>query len=174
MIYFDEEKQAYNNEKTIKNWGKNCIYSCTDEVYDDFIQGKYIWENNILVLNPDWDSVRCEKQKLKKIQDNDILRDEALIKGVTYKNILFDSDTDQKINLLAAVQQLRNSEVQTVIWYGKDNQPLECTTDDLINIGSLITALHSFVWNKNAEIKKAIKEAKTIEELENIEVKYEF
>ena len=159
MIYFDEEKQAYNNEKTIKNWGKNCIYSCTDEVYDDFIQGKYIWENNILVLNPDWD---------------DILRDEALIKGVTYKNILFDSDTDQKINLLAAVQQLRNSEVQTVIWYGKDNQPLECTTDDLINIGSLITALHSFVWNKNAEIKKAIKEAKTIEELENIEVKYEF
>ena len=112
-----------------------------------------------------------EDKKQQKVIENDTKRDEALIGGVTYKNVLFDSDTDQKVNLLATVQTM--DEEQTIVWFGMDNQPLECTREDLINIGALITQLHSFCWNKNAEIKEQIADALTIEEVVEIEVNYD-
>ena len=112
-----------------------------------------------------------EQAKEAKIIENDTVRDEALLSGVTYKNVLFDSDTDQKVNLLATLTMLE--EGQTIIWYGMDNQPLECDKQDLINIGGLITQLHSFCWNKNAEIKQAVNQAETVEEVENIAISYE-
>ena len=112
-----------------------------------------------------------EQAKETKVQENDISRDEALLSGVTYKDVLFDSDTDQKVNLLATVSTM--DEQQTIVWYGMDNQPLECDKEDLINIGGLITQLHSFCWNKNAEIKAEINSATTVEEVEAIEINYE-
>ena len=112
-----------------------------------------------------------QQAKLAKIQENDSARDEALLSGVTYKDVLFDSDTDQKINLLATVTLM--DEEQTIVWYGMDNQPLVCTKEDLINIGGLITSLHSFCWNKNALIKTEINSATTIAEVEEIEISYE-
>ena len=109
--------------------------------------------------------------KQAKIAENDSVRDEALNAGVTYKEVLFDSDTDQKVNLLAVVTTMGDEE--TIVWFGKDNQPLTCAKEDLINIGGLITQLHSFCWNKNAELKAEINYAETIEEVEAIEINYE-
>ena len=108
--------------------------------------------------------------KQTKIQENDLKRDEALNQGIEYKGVLFDSDTDQKVNLIAMVETM--GETDTIVWFGKDNQPLECNKEDLINIGGLITQLHSFCWNKNAEIKSLINEAETIEEVEAIVIDY--
>lgn len=117
------------------------------------------------------DKQKLENAKNTKTQDNDLLRDEALNRGVTYNNILFDSDTDQKANILGAVLQM--SDTDSIPWFGMNNDSLVCTKQDLLNIGGLITALHSFCWTKNAEIKEQIKKAETIEEVENIEVDYE-
>ena len=114
--------------------------------------------------------IKLEKAKQDKIQVNDKLRDEAINDGVMYKNILFDSDTDQKVNLLAMVSAM--SDEDTITWFGKDNQPLDCTKEDLLNIGGLITQLHSFCWNKNAQIKYLIDVAETLEELEEINIDY--
>lgn len=111
-----------------------------------------------------------QQAKEQKIRENDTKRDEALVQGVTYKNVLFDSDTDQKVNLLATVSEMGDTD--TIIWFGMDNQPLNCTKRDLFNIGGLITQLHSFCWNKNYEIKTAIDEAETVEEVNIIEVNY--
>ena len=108
--------------------------------------------------------------KEAKIAENDTVRDAKLIEGVTYDGVLFDSDTDQKVNLLAIVSTMDDSE--TITWFGMDNQPLVCTKADLINIGGLITALHSFVWQRNAEIKAEINEATTVEEVEAIIINY--
>lgn len=141
----------------------------TKEIYDEI--DKYTWDGEKLIINPDYDKILLENAKNTKIQDNDIARDEALNRGVVYKEILFDSDTDQKVNLLATVSMM--SDTDTIEWFGMNNDSLICTKEDLLNIGGLITALHSFVWNKNAEIKEQIKEAETIEEVENIEVNYE-
>lgn len=109
--------------------------------------------------------------KEAKIAENDEKRDIALIAGVTYKNILFDSDTDQKVNLLAMVSAM--SDDDKIVWYGMNNEALECSKDDLIAIGAFITTLHSFCWQKNAEIKQLIAEAETIEAVNAIEINYE-
>lgn len=109
--------------------------------------------------------------KNSKIIENDMARDEKLNGGVIYKSVLFDSDTDQKVNLLATVQGM--DEEQTIVWYGMDNKPLTCTKEDLINIGGLITSLHSFCWNKNAEIKQEIASCLTVDEVEAINITYE-
>lgn len=117
------------------------------------------------------DPVELLKQaKQQKISENDIARDEALNSGVVYKEVLFDSDTDQKVNLLATVSMMQDSD--TIEWYGMNNYSLICTKQDLINIGGLITQLHSFCWTKNAEIKEAIRNASTIEEVNNIVIDY--
>lgn len=108
--------------------------------------------------------------KQVKVSENDTARDEALNGGVTYKGVLFDSDTDQKVNLLATVGSM--SDEATVVWFGMDNTPLVCTKEDLTNIGGLITQLHTFCWTKNAEIKAEIGYASTIEEVEAIEIDY--
>ena len=129
---------------------------------------EYVLVNDEYVLKTD--SKAIEQAKEAKVQANDVARDEALLQGVVYKDVLFDSDTDQKINLLAIVSTMGDED--TITWFGMDNVPLECTKEDLINIGGLITALHSFCWNKNAEIKLAIQEAETIEEVEAIEIDY--
>lgn len=116
--------------------------------------------NDLLVL--------CKQQR---IAENDELRDTALSGGVTYQNVLFDSDTDQKVNLLATVGMM--SDTDTVVWYGMDNKGLLCTKADLMAIGGLITELHSFCWNNNAYIKEQINNAESIEEVENIEINYD-
>ena len=110
--------------------------------------------------------------KEQKLQENDRLRDEALKQGVCYKGILFDSDTDQKINLLAMLQTLADD--GTIAWYGMDNQMLICNKFDLIEIGDLITKLHNFIWNENAKIKNKIENAKNQDELKEIIINYEF
>jgi hypothetical protein len=110
------------------------------------------------------------KLKQDKIMLNEELRDSALYGGVTYQGVLFDSDTDQKINLLATIERM--SETDTITWFGMDNRALLCTKADLINIGGLITELHAFCWQNNAYIKEQINNAETIEEVEAIEINY--
>ena len=132
-------------------------------------ENEYVLINDEYVLKTSTEAL--EQAKETKVQENDRARDEALLSGVTYKDVLFDSDTDQKVNLLATVSMLQ--EGQTIVWYGMDNQPLECDKEDLINIGGLITSLHSFCWNKNALIKSEINQATTVIEVEEIEINYE-
>lgn len=109
--------------------------------------------------------------KENKILLNDELRDMALMSGVVYKDVLFDSDTDQKVNLLATVSILPDGD--SIVWYGMDNNGLLCDKEDLMNIGYLITQLHTYCWTHNAEIKQAIEQSTTLEELERIEINYD-
>lgn len=132
-------------------------------------EDKYILVNDEYVLENSKQAL--EQEKGKYIALNDRLRDDALLGGVTYQNVVFDSDTDQKVNLLATVGAM--SDEDTITWYGMDNQGLLCTKADLIAIGGLITELHSYCWNMNAHIKEQIEGAETIEELDNIEISYD-
>lgn len=109
--------------------------------------------------------------KREKVALNDELRDSALLGGVEYQNVLFDSDTDQKTNIIGKVMTM--SDTDTVVWYGMNNNALLCTKADLMAIGQLITELHSFCWQNNAYIKEQIENAETIEELEQIEINYD-
>ena len=111
-----------------------------------------------------------QEAKENKISDNDIARDYALDAGVVYKDVLFDSDTDQKINLLAIISIM--DEQDTIVWFGKDNQSLNCNKSDLINIGELIARLQKFCWAKNSLIKAMILKAQSIKEVNSIAIDY--
>lgn len=143
-------------------------YAITEEIFNNI--DDYIYYDGEIIINPDLDNIKLQQAKDLKIEENDRIRDEALLQGVLYNSVLFDSDTDQKVNLLATVETM--PEGQTIVWFGKDNQPLNCTKEDLFNIGGLITQLHSFCWNKNAIIKAQINNASTIEEVEAIDIDY--
>lgn len=132
-------------------------------------EDKYVLCGDEYVLETDTKAV--EQAKEAKIQENDSARDEALLQGVMYKDVLFDSDTDQKVNLSAQIGFMDDEE--TVNWYGMDSiSYVTCTKEDLLNIGGLIKALTSFVWTHNSEIKAEINEAETIEEVEAIVIDY--
>jgi hypothetical protein len=122
----------------------------------------------------DTDEYKAEqlaKAKEAKLQENATKRDEHLLAGVVYKDVLFDSDTDQKINLQFHVSNM--SDTDTVIWFGKDNQPLKCTKEDLMAIGGLISSLTAQVWSvKNPAYVEAINNATTMEELNAINIDY--
>ena len=131
----------------------------------------YTYKDGEIIKNPEWDNIYLEQKKQEKIEENDKLRDEALNQGVVYNNVLFDSDTDQKINLLATYGTMTDD--STIVWYGKDNQGLLCTKNDLLAIGNLITELHSYCWENNAYIKEQIENAQTEDELNKIVINYE-
>lgn len=153
----------------VKCLNVDCInVEVSKEIYNNI--DRYIYRDNKIVENPCYEKIQLEIKKQELILLNDIERDKKLEEGVVYNNILFDSDTDQKINLLAMYNTMNDED--TILWYGLDNQPLLCAKSDLLEIGKLITDLHKFCWNNNAFIKEQIDKAKTIEELEEISVKY--
>ena len=153
------------------------IKPCTNKQRADFIVENYHQKGYEIRETEDelqaWGANESDLLVLRKqqrIAENDELRDAALLKGVTYQNVLFDSDTDQKVNLLATVGMM--SDTDTIVWYGMDNKGLLCTKADLMAIGGLITELHSFCWNNNAYIKEQINNAESIEEVDSIEISY--
>ena len=116
------------------------------------------------------DEQKLIEAKELKIKENDLKRDYALNYGVEYKGILFDSDTDQKVNLIDTYSILKDDE--TITWLGKNNEPLECNKEDLNNIGNLIRHQTTLIWGLNAKIKNKIEKAENIEELNSIEIDY--
>ena len=91
-----------------------------------------------------------------------------------YQNILFDSDTDQKVNLMAMVDMMNEND--TIIWLGKENHPLNCTKQDLLNIGNLIVQLTSAIWGSeglNQYYINAINNCSTVEAVNNIVIDYD-
>ena len=141
----------------------------SEDVYAE--RDKYIYSDGKIILNPEYSTIELNNKKEELIAENDRLRDEKLLEGVTYNNVLFDSDTDQKINILAIYGTMTDD--NTIVWYGKDNQGLLCTKNDLLAIGNLITELHSYCWGNNAYIKEQIENAQNLEELENVIINYE-
>ena len=92
--------------------------------------------------------------------------------GINYKGIVFDSDDEQKINLMYASSMM--SDTDTIEWTGQDGiSKLLCSKEDLMQIGSLIQQKISYIWQiRNPEIKSQIMNAKTIEELNAIDISY--
>ena len=144
----------------------------TDKVYvyvlgEDGETGEYV------LYDDEQKAKELEAHRQAKYSENEQVRDTFLLSGVTYKEVVFDADTDQKINLMYAVETL--GETDTINWYGKNGTSyVECNKRDLLNIGQLITLTTSYVWTeRNPEIKAEIAEATSIEELDAIDISYE-
>ena len=151
--------------KYINSKGIECGYGVETMDADEY------GSTDVQNIEVSYEEYQLYNLKKEKVTINDELRDTALLGGVTYSNVLFDSDTDQKINLLARVSTMADTD--TVVWYGMDNQGLLCNKLDLMAIGELIDKLHTFCWENNAYIKERIAQAETIEQLEDIDISYD-
>lgn len=116
---------------------------------------------------------KLEKAKQAKLQENETTREQFLVSGVEYKDILWDSDIEQKLNISVQVASMGDEDIVT--WVAMDGvTSLECTKGDLLAIGQLLTQMTAYVWQyKNPMIKTAIAKAETIEEVEAIEIVYD-
>ena len=171
-----------NKPYTDKDYADFAVYANdTQRRIEDFNGDKYaLLATEILVdgiiqdisQTPEYLDEQLAKAKADKLQENTTKRDARLIAGVTYKNILFDSDQDQKINLSAIASNM--SDTDTITWFGKDGvSSLNCTKTDIEAIGKLIIALTQDVWsNLNPAYINKINACKTIEELNEIEIDY--
>lgn len=160
IVLFDSIENNLINTKIFMPQYKDLEIKSTDKNIVE-IDGKFYFEDSEEVLN---------REKSKKLEFNSELRDAALLRGVEYNGILFDSDTDQKVNLTSIAPFMDDNE--TIVWHGKDGTKLHCSKQDLMIIGNAIKELTIYCWNKNSEIIEAINNAKTIEELNNISIEY--
>jgi hypothetical protein len=116
---------------------------------------------------------RLEDLRNQKYRENETIREAFLVSGIEYRDILWDSDLEQKLNISVQVSTMGDED--TVVWVAMDGvTALECTKQDLLNIGGLLTKMTAYVWQfKNPAIKAAIAEAQTEEELNEIEIVYD-
>jgi hypothetical protein len=141
--------------------------------YDETQEGIFEIPKGIIDISTteEYLSKKLEQAKKQKLAQNQEKREEGLLSGVSYKGILFDSDTEQKTNLLLCASRM--SDTETITWYGKDNVPLNCTKQDLLAIGNQIAELSNNIWtNLNPIFIEKINTAKTIEEVQEIEINY--
>ena len=132
----------------------------------------YIFKAGKLVENPanKYKELNNLRSYLYSLNEN--IREDFKLSGIDYKGITFDSDDEQKINLMYASSMM--SDTDTIEWTGKDGiSKLLCNKKDLLQIGLLIQQKISYIWQiRNPEIKSQIMNAKTIEELNAIDISY--
>lgn len=69
MIYFDENKEAYAQIETLERWGRSLLFQCSDEEYREYLEGKRIWQNGKLVLNPNYAEEQAAKERAARIEE---------------------------------------------------------------------------------------------------------
>src|SRR5574344_292518 len=153
----------------------NGFKAYTEEEISGYYAGTYKIVDGVLTditSTPEYIAEQLAKAKADKLQENITKRDARLIAGVSYKDILFDSDQDQKINLSAIASNM--SDTDTITWFGKDGvSSLSCTKSDIENIGKLIISLTQNVWaNINPMYINKINACKTIDEVNAIVIVY--
>lgn len=68
-IYFDENKEAYSQLETLERWGKSLLFQCSDEEYQEYLEGKRIWQLGKLVINPEYEAEQAEKERIAHIKE---------------------------------------------------------------------------------------------------------
>lgn len=68
-IYFDENKEAYAQIETLERWGSSLLFQCTDEEYREYLEGKRIWQNGKLVINPNYAAEQAAKERAARIEE---------------------------------------------------------------------------------------------------------
>ena len=68
-IYFDENKEAYSQLETLERWGKSLLFQSSDEEYQEYLEGKRIWQLGKLVINPEYEAEQAEKERIAHIKE---------------------------------------------------------------------------------------------------------
>lgn len=179
MIYFDTNKEAYQQKETIEKWGKTYLTECTEIEYQELQEGKLIWQNDEIVVNPDYDEQKLQEAKDSKYNEannkaKEYLDGEALFEFEEGKHI---EATDGNIGKFTAYAlayvtgQLQPTD--TVVWNTKEDETVELNQEQVSLILTGLGQVQAYVWAVQYNVYvEAIKEATTVEEVEAIEIVY--
>ncbi len=128
------------------------------------INGKYVVEDEALIL--------AKEQKQK---ENTALAKNAVENGyVDYKGAQFETNAQTVGDLTASMLLVQQAGLESYSWLTKDDKVVELSLEDFGTLGGLIAQYKAGVWNgKYLNFKEQIENAKTIEEINNIEMNYD-
>lgn len=113
------------------------------------------------------------KKELKK-REITKKRDEAINGGVEYKGKVFQSGEKDR-NLLTSTISLfsiNKAVPEGFKWIAKDNEAVDFTLEDLINLGGVMANAVNLHTMKARELKDKVEKAKSIEALEKINMEF--
>lgn len=166
-IHNDNEIEVFEGSDNV--WARSNGYVEIDVI----MCNDNIWRLVSEVESEEFKAKELEEAKVLKHAENIQKRDERLRAGVEFKGVMFDSDTDSKVNIMGAVSTLPDDAV--VGWNSMDNQTVILTKAELNELGGLLVTLTSLIWGENGlnvQFINAINAAQSLEEVAAIEIDY--
>ena len=113
--------------------------------------------------------------KIAKQTENTEKAKQAVENGyVTFKGAQFETNAQTVGDLTASMLLVQQAGLESYSWLTKDDKVVELTLEDFGELGGLIAQYKAGVWNeKYLNFKEQIENAKTIEEINNIELNYD-
>ena len=135
----------------------------TEENYV-LINGAYLLESEALK------TIKEQKQK-----ENTALAKFAVENGyIDFKGAQFETNAQTVGDLTASMLLVQQAGLESYSWLTKDDKVVELTLEDFGELGGLIAQYKAGIWNgKYLNFKEQIENAKTIEEVNNIELNYD-
>lgn len=159
IVTIAETKEELDNKLVLMN------YDTIEETEENYvlINGKYVIENEALQL--------AKEQKQK---ENTALAKFAVENGyVDFKGAQFETNAQTVGDLTASMLLVQQAGLESYSWLTKDDKVVELTLEDFGTLGGLIAQYKAGVWNgKYLNNKTQIENAKTLAELEKVEIKY--
>lgn len=141
----------------------------------DYNAQKYNIIDNELVLNPDYENELLEETRANKL-------DEALLKAydfeqngsVEYKNCVFEMSLSNRHNLDNTQEALEKTGKTETPWNDKNDELVTLTLEDIqyIRLNLILGRIKKLWITDYPKYKNQILNAKTVEELEQIEINY--
>ena len=146
----------------------------TQEVYNNL--DRYIWDKKKkeLIINPYYDAERLLQAKTYKNLENTMKAKSAVENGyVTFKDAQFETNAQTVGDLTATERMMEKYGIETYEWLSRDDKVVVLTLADFGTLGSLIAGYKAHIWNEEyLTYKQQINNAKTVEEVEAIEIIY--
>ena len=159
IVTIAETRQELENKLELMNYD---TIEETDENYV-LINGAYLLESEALEI------IKSDKQK-----ENTALAKNAVENGyVEFKGAQFETNAQTVGDLTASMLLVQQAGLESYSWLTKDDKVVELTLEDFGELGGLIAQYKAGVWNgKYLNYKEQIENAKTLAELEKVEIKY--
>lgn len=153
-------------------------YTTTE--FDDYTSDnkKYIFQDNEVLISPDYEEKQLINARELKLQENIKLAKNAIENGsVEYKGALIETNSQTVGDLTATEKLLKSLGVSSFTWLSKDDKEIELNindeTNDFLTLGCLILEFKQNLWRTTyLNFKNLIENATTLEEINSIEIIY--
>lgn len=175
FVYFDENKLAkmqpiknYICRIPIEQWQEFCTLTIGKDY--DIVDGEFV----DLRQTEEYIAEKLGIKRAEKLAENTQKAKQAIEEGyVIFKDAQFETNAQTVGDLTDTMLLMQTSETSEYIWLSKNDKTVEFSLQDFITLRNLITEYKNTIWiQKYISFKTAIENAKTIDELELIDIDY--